>query len=64
MKNKFKITTLLHFFSDYMILTAKKYLNIYKKYDYEIINEFKYILSTQRVVVAIMRHISSCTHNS
>jgi hypothetical protein len=43
---KFKITTLLHSFGDYMILTVKKYLKINKKYDHEIIKEFKYILST------------------
>jgi hypothetical protein len=29
-----------------MIVTVKKYLNIYKKYDYKIINKFNYILST------------------
>jgi hypothetical protein len=28
---KFKITTLLHSFTDYMILTVKKCLKIYKK---------------------------------
>jgi hypothetical protein len=28
---KFKITTLLHSFGDYMILTVKKYLKINKK---------------------------------
>jgi hypothetical protein len=32
-----------------MILTVKIYLKIYKKYDYKIINEFKYILSIQNV---------------
>jgi hypothetical protein len=30
----------------------KKCLKIYKKYDHEIINKFKYIVSTQRVVIA------------
>jgi hypothetical protein len=35
-----------------MILTVKIYLKIYEKYDHKIINEFKYILSTQRVIVA------------
>jgi hypothetical protein len=34
-----------------MILTVQKYLKIYKKYDLEIINEFKYILLTYKVVV-------------
>jgi hypothetical protein len=43
---KFKITTLLHFFNNYMILT-KKCLKLYKKYDHEIINEFKYIILTR-----------------
>jgi hypothetical protein len=49
---KFKIITLLHSFDDYIILTIKKYLNICKKYDREIINKFNYILSNQRLVVA------------
>jgi hypothetical protein len=44
----FKITILLHSLHD---INNKKYLKIYKKYDYEIINEFKYILSTQKVVI-------------
>jgi hypothetical protein len=51
-KIKLKITTLLHSIDDYMILTVKKYLKIYKKYDHRIINELKYIISVKRVVVS------------
>jgi hypothetical protein len=46
------MVTLLYFFTDYMILTVKKYLKIYKKYKHKIINEFKYIFLTQRVIIA------------
>jgi hypothetical protein len=47
------MTTLLHSISDYMILTIKIFKNIYyKKYDYKIINEFKYILVIQRMIEA------------
>jgi hypothetical protein len=42
--------TLLDSLGDYMVLTLKKWL--YKKSDHETINELKYIISTQRVVVA------------
>jgi hypothetical protein len=35
-----------------MILIVKKCFKIYKKYDHKIINEFKYIISIQKVVVA------------
>jgi hypothetical protein len=41
---------LLHSFSDYRVLIAKKYLNIYKKYNHRIINELKYIILIHRVV--------------
>jgi hypothetical protein len=47
------MTMLLHFLGDYMVLIIKIFKNIYyKKYDHEIINKFKYILLTQRVVTA------------
>jgi hypothetical protein len=44
------MTTLLVSLSDYMVLTLKKWL--YKKSDHGIINEIKYIISAQKVVVA------------
>jgi hypothetical protein len=34
-----------------MILSVKKYLKIYKKYDHKIINEFNYIISIHRVII-------------
>jgi hypothetical protein len=40
---KLKMTALLHFLDDYMVLTLKMFKNIYRK-KCEIINEFKYIL--------------------
>jgi hypothetical protein len=43
--------TLLGSLDDYMVLTLKKWL--YKKSDHETINELKYIISVQRVVVAL-----------
>jgi hypothetical protein len=51
------MTTLLDSLSDYMVLTLKKWL--YKKSDHETINELKYTISAQKVVVPIMRLISS-----
>jgi hypothetical protein len=44
------MTTLLDSLSDYMVLTLKQWL--YKKSDQGTINELKYIISAQRVVVA------------
>jgi hypothetical protein len=44
------MTILLDSLSDYTVLTLKKWL--YKKSDHGTINEFKYIISAQRVVVA------------
>jgi hypothetical protein len=38
------MTTLLYSLGDYRILIIKKYLKTYKKYDYETINELKYII--------------------
>jgi hypothetical protein len=46
---KFKIIILLHSLSDYMVLTVKRYLKIYKKYDHGTINKLKYIILAQRV---------------
>jgi hypothetical protein len=43
--------TLLGSLDDYMVLTLKKWL--YKKSDHETINELKYIISVQRVVVGL-----------
>jgi hypothetical protein len=44
------MTTLLDSSSECMVLTFKKLL--YKKLDHETINELKYTISAQRVVVA------------
>jgi hypothetical protein len=43
------MTTLLDFLDDYMVLTLKKWL--YKKLDHGTINELKYIILAQRVVI-------------
>jgi hypothetical protein len=43
------MTTLLDSFVDYMILTLKW---LYKKLDHGTINECKYIISAERVIVA------------
>jgi hypothetical protein len=43
------MTTLLVPLSDYMVLTLRK--GLYKKLDHKTINELKYIISAQRVVV-------------
>jgi hypothetical protein len=48
---KLKITTLLHSLDDYKVLLVKRCLKIYKKYNDEIINELKYIISVQRAVI-------------
>jgi hypothetical protein len=45
------MTALLHSLGDYMVLTTKKCIEIYKKYDHKIINKGKYIILAQRVVV-------------
>ncbi len=44
------MTTLLDSLGDYMVLTLKKWL--YKKLDHGTINELKYIILVQRMVVA------------
>jgi hypothetical protein len=44
------MTTLLYSLGDYMVLTLKKWL--YKKSDHGTINEFNYVISIQRVVIA------------
>jgi hypothetical protein len=44
------MTTSLYSLRDYMILTLKKWL--YKKSDHGTINELKYIILVQRIVVA------------
>jgi hypothetical protein len=41
---------LLYFLDDYGVVAVKKYLKIYKKYDYRTINELQYIISAQRVI--------------
>jgi hypothetical protein len=43
------MTTLLYSLGDYMVLILKW---LYKKSDHGTINEFKYIISAQRVVLA------------
>jgi hypothetical protein len=43
------MTTLLDYLGDYMLLTLNKWL--YKKYDHATINEFKYIILAQRVII-------------
>jgi hypothetical protein len=47
---KLKMTTLLHFLSDYRILIVKRCSKIYRKYDHKIINELKYIILIEIVV--------------
>jgi hypothetical protein len=44
------MTTLLDPLGDYMVLTLKKWL--YKKSDHRIIDELKYIISAQRLVMS------------
>jgi hypothetical protein len=44
------MTILLQSLGDYMVLTVKKCLKIYKKYNHVTINKFKYIISVQRVI--------------
>jgi hypothetical protein len=59
---KLKMTTLLYFLGDYMILILKKWL--YKKSDHEIINKLKYIISVQIVVVTHnMTYLNTCFIN-
>jgi hypothetical protein len=56
------MTILLDFLGDYMSLTLKKW--IYKKSYRGTINEFKYIISAQRVVVAHnASHLLVCSIN-